>query len=446
VREKVTIPSVTALSSAVMPDRELKALGGLAGEYADKALISTVAGVHTGVTGRVFSLVTPATGPTGQIVRFAHDSITNGMYAALRLGGNGVGAAIGAVGDLVGGEEERMSISESRFGRGVQAAINGLIGDRLEDERNPLAVSMALRKPGRDLPATRESLLEAFPQPTGKLAIFLHGLCETEEGWWLGTRSDPDRDPVTDGPAPRTYGARLKDDLDFTPLYLRYNTGLHVSENGRRFSWLLEELVREWPVDVTEVALIGHSMGGLVARSACHEADEAGRSWLGRVDHVICLATPNTGSWLEQLVNVGGWALRKVPEVRPFAEFLELRSAGIRDLRFGYLNDQDWMDRDPHERLRNHALPQDPISGIAYHFVSGGLTKHEGHPVATVFGDVLVRRASATSPVTASGEPAGDARHVQGASHIRMLNHPEVYDHLRQWLGAPAAAETESVA
>lgn len=430
-----------------MPDRELKALGELAGEYADKALISTAAGVHQGVSGRVFGLVVPATGPMGQVARLAHDSITDRVYSTLRLGGRGVGAAISAIGEVAGRGEERTSVSDSRFGRGAQAAINGLIGDRLEEEANPLAVSMALRRPGRaDLDATGESLRGAFERPTGKLAIFIHGLCETEEGWWLGTRSDPDRDKAEDEAAPRTYGDRLHRDLGFSPLYLRYNSGLHISENGRRLSWLLEDVVREWPVEVTDVTLIGHSMGGLVARSACHEADENGRAWLRRVEHVVCLASPNTGSWLEKVVNVGGWAMRKLPEAKPFADFLELRSAGIRDLRFGYLSDQDWADRDPHERLRNHALPQDPIPGIAYHFVSGGLTTNERHPVATVFGDVLVRRESATAPRTANGEPTGDSRHVQGASHFRILNHPRVYEHLLEWLRPPARAEAELAA
>ncbi len=425
-----------------MPDHELEALGALAGEYADKVLISTVAGIHAGVAGRVFETVAPIGGPVAAVTRRAHDSIADGVYAGLRTGSNLLGTGISRAAGLVGGEEEWASVSESRFGRGAQAAINGLIGDRLEEGGSALAMAMALRKPGRDVPIMREALAREYRQPTSRLVLFLHGLCEAEEGWWLGTRSDPDREPDGGETPPRTYGARLGDDLGFTALYLRYNSGLHISENGRRLSWLLEDLVREWPVEVTEVALVGHSMGGLVARSACHEADEADRRWIRMVEHVVCLAAPNTGSWLEKAVNVGGWWMRKLPEARPFADFLELRSAGIRDLRFGYLRDEDWVDRDPHERLQNHSLPQNPIPGIAYHFVSGGLTAGEQHPVATVFGDVLVRRESAGGPLTASGEPAGDNRHIQGASHFQLLNDPRVYEHLVEWLGSPATIES----
>jgi pimeloyl-ACP methyl ester carboxylesterase len=415
-----------------MPDAELKAVGGLAAEYADRTVTTTVQGVHKAISGRVFDAV----GAGSYAARTAHDAISDRVYGALRLGGQGVGRAISGASHLVGGEEEVRTISSSRLGRATQAAVNGLIGDRLEEDESALRITMALRLPGRDVEPRRDSLEAAFEEPTPRLAVFVHGLCETEEAWWLGTRADP----ASEDPAPRTYGARLRDDLDFSPLYLRYNTGLHISENGRRLSWLLEELCREWPLAVEEVALVGHSMGALVARSACHEAADAGREWIRRTRHVVCLGAPNTGSWLEKFVNMGGWALRNVPESRPFADFLELRSSGIKDLRFGYLQDVDWRDRDPDERLRNRSAPLAPVPGVAYHFVSGSLTTGERHPVAMAFGDLLVRRRSATGPVTADGEPAGDARHVAGANHFHLLNHPGAYAHLRGWLGADEEA------
>jgi pimeloyl-ACP methyl ester carboxylesterase len=420
-----------------MADSELRALGDLAAEYADRALTSTIQGVHTAVSTRAFD----ATGAGATVARVTHDAVSDTVYGALRLGGRGVGAAIAGASHLVGGEEEARTVSSTRVGRATQAAINGLIGDRLENEENALRIEMALRLPNRDVRVAREDLEAAFGKPTGRLVVFVHGLCETEEAWWLGTRADP----AEELPAPRTYGARLRDDLGFNPLYLRYNSGLHVSENGRRLSWLLEELCREWPVEVTEVALVGHSMGGLIARSACHEAADAGRAWVDRTSHVVCLGAPNTGSWLEKFVNVGGWALRNVPESRPFADFLEMRSAGIKDLRFGYLLDENWLEHDPDERLRNRAAPLAPVSGIAYHFVSGALTAGERHPVASAFGDLLVRRRSATGPMTPDGEPAGDSHHIQGASHFHLLNHPRAYEHLRDWLSGAEPTELAAV-
>ena len=424
------MPPAAQVSCPAVPDSELKALGELAGRYADEALLSPIQGVHSAVSERVFGAI----GDGSTVVKRAHDTISAGVFGALKLGGKGAGAAISAAGHVAGGTQERTTVSDSGFGRGAQAAINGLIGDRLEADGNPLAVQMALRLPGRDVDCTRESIQAAFARTTPRLAIFVHGLCETEEAWWLGTKADPN----AEAPRPRTYGQKLRDDLDFSPLYLRYNTGLHISENGRRLSWLLEELCREWPVRVEEVSLIGHSMGALVARSACHEATEAERRWVRHAKHVVCLGAPNAGSWLEQAVNVGGYMFKRVPEAKPFADFLELRSVGIQDLRFGYLRDEDWLDKDPHEPLRNHAAPLAPVPGVKYHFVSGALTGSERHPLAALIGDVLVRKASAASPLDGDGKPHGDVKHVQGASHFHLLNHPQTYEHIREWLSRPA--------
>ncbi len=61
-----------------------------------------------------------------------------------------------------------------------------------------------------------------------------------------------------------------------TPVYLRYNTGLPVGRNGADLAWLLDDLVAAWPVPVRSIALVGHSMGGLVVRAAFHAAAHRG--------------------------------------------------------------------------------------------------------------------------------------------------------------------------
>src|SRR5262249_52161113 len=143
------------------------------------------------------------------------------------------------------------------------------------------------------------------------------------------------------------YGARLRSDLGFTAVDIRYNTGRHVSENGRSLAGKLEALVAAWPVEVEQLALVGHSMGGLVARSACHLAAERGDVWVGRVRHVVSLGTLHMGVPLEEAVHVVAHGLSAVPETRTFGAFLRRRSAGIRDLRRGSLVDEDWRDCDP---------------------------------------------------------------------------------------------------
>lgn len=413
-----------------MADAELKAAGDLAAEYVDKVFTSTVQGVHEAISGRAFGVL----GENASAARVTHDTVSRGVYGAIRLGGQGLAGAIGAISKTVGGEDDARTISESRFGRATQAAVNGLIGDRLAAEGNDLAIEMSLRLPGRDLAIERGALADAFDPPRRRLVVFVHGLCEGEEGWWLGTRSDPEND----GPAPKTYGQRLDEDLGFSPVYLRYNSGLHISENGRCLSWLLEKLRREWPLPVDEIAIVGHSMGGLVARSACQEAEEAGREWLRHVSHVVCLGAPNTGSWLEKVVHVGTGAMRRVPEVKPLADFFELRSDGIRDLRFGYVRDQDWALGEGEvdsEGLFDRSQPLAPVEGVEYHFVSSSLATGERHPLNSLFGDLLVRRESATGPRTADGQPIGDARHAEGVGHFQLLNSPPIYGYLHEWLG-----------
>lgn len=61
------------------------------------------------------------------------------------------------------------------------AVLNGAHGDLLQRELAALALPMTLRHQGRDLAAEPEALRAAYPHPTPRLAVFLHGLLETED-------------------------------------------------------------------------------------------------------------------------------------------------------------------------------------------------------------------------------------------------------------------------
>ena len=168
------------------------------------------------------------------------------------------------------------------------AVLNATLGDELADQGSPLAIPMAVRRDRADVAPRRDALEVAFPEATSKVAVFVHGLGETEESWRLhadrhgcGTES--------------TYGSRLAQDLGYTPVYLRYNTGLHISENGRHLTALLDDVVAAWPAPVAELILVGHSMGGLVARSACHYAQQRSHSWVSTLRHVFYLGSPIWG-------------------------------------------------------------------------------------------------------------------------------------------------------
>ena len=326
-------------------------------------------------------------------------------------------------------------LSTTRQGSALIAALNGLIGDRLERSSSDLHQPTSVRVDGEAVALDRGSLSAAFPDATARLVVFLHGLMGTEFYWDLGGEHPGD-----------TYGARLASDLGYTPVYLRYNTGLHVSENGRSVAALLEDLVSAWPVDVQEIALVGHSMGGLIARSAGHQGSESAQRWTELVRHVVSLGTPHLGAPLEQGAHVAAAALHALPETRMLGAFLRRRSAGIRDLRHGSLVDEDWQGRDP-DALRAAACKEVPLlQGATHCFVSATITTSPHHPMGRLLGDILVLRPSATGRGRTRRIPfdAEHGHHVSPAHHLALLNHPEVYGRLRGWLEPPGRRLAEA--
>ena len=314
--------------------------------------------------------------------------------------------------------------SQSSKGAFAIAIISGLRGDVLEAERSALAQPMAIRVDGVPVPARRADLARAFPDATGRVVVFLHGLMETEYAWRSAERP--------------TYGERLAADLGATPVYIRFNTGRHISHTGAALSGLLDDLVAEWPVEMEQIALVGHSMGGLVARSACHQGKEAGRFWVRRVHHVVCLGSPHYGAPLEQLVHVASSVLARVPETRPVSNLLRRRSAGIRDLRHGSLVDEDWTDRDA-DALRAQACREVPLlDGVMHCFVSAGIVASPSNPLGKVIGDgfVLTPSASGRTRTRRVGFREEDGAHLPSAHHFTLLNNDQVYDHLRRWLAS----------
>ncbi len=379
---------------SVAPD-ELRALSRLA--FAELARAPAgIGAVHRAIADRAFGAVGPGAAPS----RALHDAISGGVYAALR----GTATAAGAVADGAlarrGGGGGGRTISSTPRGAAALGALNGLIGDELARDGSALEQRMSLR----GVP----------PVKTPRLVVFVHGLFETELAWGFGG-----------GPS---YGERLAADAGFSPLTVRFNSGLHISENGLLLADLLAATVDAWPPGVDEIALVGHSLGGLVARSACHQAAERGDAWVRKVTHVVSLGSPHTGAPLAEAVHLAGAALRAVPETRPFAGLLLRRSAGVRDLRRGSLVEEDWRDIDP-DALRAAACRELPLLEGAIHcFVAATITSDARHPVARALGDWLVLESSAT-------HRAQETLHIGGAHHLALLNHPRVYARLREWLG-----------
>lgn len=318
-----------------------------------------------------------------------------------------------------------------RFLEAAQGALNGFFGDFLRERGNELALPMEFRHRDRPLALDRYSLAGAFPASTGKLCVFVHGLGCTERAWTLGSErfwNEPDT----------TFGQHLERDLGYTPLYVRYNTGLHVSENGRALSALLDDLVAAFPIAVTELALVGHSMGGLVARSAAHYGAEDARAWLPKLRHIFCLGSPHLGAPLEQATHVLSSVLRSfdTPGTQVPAAVLEARSAGVKDMRHGYVLDEEWREADPEAFLEHNRREAPFVDSVAYYFVGATVTQDPNDPLGNLVGDLLLR------PASASGRTADPARRIPfpigrifgGIHHMELANHPDVYAQLRKWL------------
>ncbi|MBN8227889.1 alpha/beta hydrolase [Corallococcus macrosporus] len=302
------------------------------------------------------------------------------------------------------------------------SALNGVLGDALEAEGNPLAIPMALRVHGQPLRLEPEALRAAVPQAGGRLLLLVHGSSMNDLQW---SRRGHD------------HGAALARDLGYTPVYLHYNSGLHISRNGRAFSELLEQLVSCWPMPVESLTLLGHSMGGLVVRSACLAAEAAGHGWRSLLRRLVCLGSPHHGSPLER---GGSWVevlLEVSPYSAPFARLGRIRGAGVTDLRFGNVLDAHWEGRERFgwggDVRRGLTLP----GGVDCYAVAATTAKTMAQRLP---GDGLVPVDSAlgrhAQPELTLRFPEANQRIVLGANHLDLLDHPEVYATLRTWLAS----------
>jgi hypothetical protein len=336
--------------------------------------------------------------------------VYRGVRGVTRLVGGGTDAMLARLATVPGAALETSPQREQ-----LLAALNGVVGDHLAASGNPLAISMRLRVGGRPLEPDARAIAAALPRPGGRVLVLVHGLCLNDLQW---TRKGHD------------HGAALAAEHGWTPLYLHYNTGLHVSANGRALAALLESLLRSWPVPVEELAVVGHSMGGLVSRSACHYGAEMGHAWPRRLRRLVFLGTPHHGAPLER----GGSRLDTVLDSGRYTAALarlgRVRSAGITDLRHGSLLDEDWAGRDRFARGSDGRAPVPLPRGVACHAIAATTGRRTGDARDRLLGDGLVPLHSALSlPLPADRQWIG-----YGMGHLDLLHRREVYEKLREWL------------
>jgi pimeloyl-ACP methyl ester carboxylesterase len=340
-----------------------------------------------------------------------HDVIASGVYDTVRAGIAFGGGVVGVVTRLVGISSPMTAVMDSGVVQRAVGVANGAFGAHAESRGGVVPAAMTVRLGHRRVDLDRDSLAAAYPSPSGRVVVFLHGLVETERSWFH--RSEPGR-----GRTGTDFGSRLAEDLSCSPVYVRYNTGRHICDNGRALVDLLSELVEEWPVPVTEVVLIGHSMGGLVARSAVHQA--GGMPWLSKVTRLVCLGSPHTGAPLERGVVRVATLLGRSAVLAPAVRLLALRSDGIKDLARGSL----YRDGQPVDTV----VP----ASVRLYFVVATLSRSKGSLWGRLVGDLLVAPSSAGDV-----SQAADVEWLGGLHHFDLLHHDTVYDAVLGWLRAP---------
>ena len=378
-----------------------------------------VAHTQRGVTRRATRplLAVPPLAPVTALVQASIDATTGGVCQAIRLVNRGVGYTLDRSFTLAAQRRptrDDLSTDEARVAGALTKAdhaegiLNGLYGDVLHAQDNPLALAMTVRVDARDVVVTPESLAQAYPRGTCRLAVFVHGLGCTEAIWRIGAEE-------FHGAPGMTLGRHLHDVLGFTPLFVRYNTGRSLDDNGRLLADLLTRLMHAYPPGVAELALIGHSMGGLVAHHALRAGQRADAPWMPALRHVVCIGTPHCGAptaqgaaWLARTLGAVDTAATQVG-----AAVLNTRSAGIKDLRTGLADGAE------------HA----PLPGIRYGFVAATYAEVAPAALSRWLGDLVVPLTSAQHGCRLL-EPAAPAvwtRTLTGVDHFHMANHPQLH-------------------
>ncbi len=418
------------------PFRHLRAtdLRGLA-KLATQATVN-VTKIAEGVTQSVWRTLGAPSGKAKDQTRGITGLVYKSIQSVAELVGKGTESLLTSLQPLLDKIDlDSNAPQESAPREAVLAALNGVMGDRLAESDNPLATPMTLRLMNDALN------WEAMPDKallTDKVLVVIHGLCMNDLQW----TTQVDGETVN-------HAETLAAKLGYTPVYVRYNTGLHTSQNGQTLSNQLELLSALWPVPLTEISVLVHSMGGLVTRSAVHAAQRSQRQWVKKLKNIVFLGTPHHGAPLEKAGNWIDVLLGVTPYSAPFKRLVELRSSGITDLRFGYVLNSDWKDQDPkdpksrfkpktkQEQIDREHLPLP--AGVACFTVAATLAAKRSLLADRLIGDGLVPLNSAlgvhSDPARSLVFAKASQMVVYRTNHMAMLGSAEVGEQLVAWLG-----------
>ena len=321
---------------------------------------------------------------------------------------------------------EQTNVDYQRWGSISRAVLNGVIGDYLVQQNNPLAIDMGFYHEGSPL-LSFEALSKSNSGVglSNKVVVLLHGLTNLETIWDIETEetASAEATPVVN------YGYHLQKDFGYTPLFLRYNTGLPIEENGRQFAQLMNKLASAYPKPIDEIVFVGFSMGGLLMRYAQKEASESESPWLNKLSHCFYLGTPHEGSYFEKFGHLASSVVRSIPKdyISHWADWIDVRSEGIQDLKHGLVH------------LRNADAEEEESYGpcgsfhkdALHYFISGSLSEERNSLLNKVFGDALVTHGSANPE---SAPENSKSAHFEGIPHIPLAHTERVYQQMKQWV------------
>ena len=298
------------------------------------------------------------------------------------------------------------------------AVLNGVIGDHLHATNNPLALPMTWQHQHRTL--SPQQVAEITSHNNHQPLLLIHGLCMNDYLW---------RRPSQD-PSCHDHGQALQQDLSLSPIYLRYNTGLAVCDNGQRLAAQIQQFCQLLPND-KQLHVLCHSMGGLIMRSAMHLAELNGDDWPDKLGKVVFLGTPHQGAVLEKTGHLIDYLLSINPYSAPFAKLGQVRSQGIKNLRHGTIT-HDTITRD-------HQAIQLPAGVNAYALAAS--TKNTGKQGRQNWlGDGLVSVQSALGEHPKAGREihfkASHKHTFKQVNHMQLLSDQQVYHTIKSILSS----------
>ncbi|HUH74159.1 MAG TPA: alpha/beta hydrolase [Chitinophagales bacterium] len=302
------------------------------------------------------------------------------------------------------------------------SVLNGVVGDYLEENDNPLAIKMQFRYQGKPLELARESIAQTLPTLNGKILLMIHGSSMNDIQW------------TSKG---HNHGETLARDLDKTVVYLNYNSGRHISTNGQELNELLENLILNWSVPVEEITIIAHSMGGLVTRSAFYYGQKHLKSWTKYLQKIVFLGTPHHGAHLERAGNYFHTILHYIPYTKPLARLGKIRSAGVTDLRYGNIVDEDWLENDRFH-LKKDQRQHVPLPPNVECYSIAANYRSETETARGWMDDYLVDVKSAlgqhTNPEKDLNFKSENTSVFFNNNHFDLLSNPKIYVQIKEWM------------